>query len=168
MMRKSGADGNSGAMGDEVTASLFVLQELGFQFVKGTELDFFAKMVEEVDLEGLTIKVAFEIEEVDFDAALLAVVKGGTSANIEHTEAEGRLRSGFFRQGVSKAGSDEIGSILRNEFQRVDLQVGSRETEFPAILETLHNGALQGIGMTEQSVGCGDVAFEDGLSDGCG
>jgi hypothetical protein len=65
--------------------SSFVDSQLLLQGFQGVKLLFFAEMVQEFEGQGLTIEVTFKIEEMHLDAPLLTIMKGGTSAHIEHT-----------------------------------------------------------------------------------
>ena len=106
-------------------------------------------------MEVLAVEVAGEVEEVDFDAAVGAVVEGGTCADVEHSRA--------------LLGTDGIDAVHGDEFVRVvGTEVGGGETEGGADVMAGNDGAAEGVGTSEHGCGIFHTALLQGSADGGG
>src|SRR2546426_70477 len=61
-----------------------VAGDLGLQLVEGSELALVAKLADEGDFQFVTVELAAEIEQVNFDAGLRCrLVHGGADADVQ-------------------------------------------------------------------------------------
>lgn len=129
--------------------------QLLLKFGHGVELLFVSDKAEEVEVEVLAVEVAGEVEEVDLDAAVAAVVESGTCADVEHTRA--------------LLGTDGIDAVHGDEFVGVvGTEVGGGETEGGADVMAGNDGAAEGVGASEHGCGIFHTALLKGSADGGG
>ena len=74
------------ALLDPFLALGFVSCQLLLQGLQRVKLLFFAKVMQQLEGQSLTVEVAIEIEDMHFDASLPTVMKGGASTHIEPAE----------------------------------------------------------------------------------
>ena len=138
-----------------LAARTFVVLQLLLKFGHGVELLFVSDEAEEVDFHVLFIDIFMEIEEVDLDAAVGAVVESGTCADVEHTRA--------------LLGTDGIDAVHGDEFVGVvGTEIGRRKTEGGADVMAADHGATEGVGTSEHGCGVFHTALLKGSADGGG
>lgn len=128
--------------------------DLGLERLDVGELLFATEFLDEGDFDVLTVEVAGEIEEVDFDeAAGRGVLEGGTKADVDDGNA------------LSDAGG--IDTIGREDFV-VEVQVRGGETERASALVAGFDGAKQAERSAEHGGGAVEASVQYVRADGRG
>lgn len=108
-----------------------------------------------LDANGFLIQITFEVEEVYFDDALMCIIEGGPYADVEHA----RVLLSLDR------GTDGVDAVSGNEFVGMgDVDIGCGEAEPSAEAHAFDNSAFHGIGVSQECIGCVDIAAEERLA----
>jgi hypothetical protein len=145
----SGNSGENGAGGGDVEGDLFL------EGVEGGEGLFGADFLDKNDFEFPAVKVALEVEKVEFQVELgFGVLAGGAETEVENGAVE--IAAGQDMGGVNAVGrEDEIG----------DVEIGRGEAEFASELIAGDDGAGKGVGASEHLTGEMEPALLDGSAD---
>lgn len=108
-----------------------------------------------LDADLLLVEVTFEVEEVYFNDALVCIIEGGPYADVEHA----RVLHSF------DGGSDGVNAVGWYEFVGIgDVDIGCGESEPSAEAHAFDDGAFYGIGVSQERIGCVDIAAEERLA----
>ena len=145
------------SLSEYLYSSFFVLLYLQGQFVHRIELGFGTEEVNELDAHRLVIDVAFEVEDMNLDAEVCAIVEGRAVADVQHASVA--LSVHGYTDGINP---DSWYQLVR----KINLKVGGREAYLAPHLITAHYGSLHEVIVPQVFGGSRDLARKQGTTDG--
>jgi hypothetical protein len=129
-----------------------VRSDLGFERIGIGKRHFFAQEGEVGDFEVLAVKVAVEIEEMDFEGVEAIGGEGGAPAEVEDGLMEGVVFADLNAGGVDAAGGKELLNVG---------EVGGGKAEEPSALVARDDGSGDGVGAAKEPGGIGEEPLQD-------
>src|SRR3569623_1171749 len=137
--------------GGDVAADLF------FQIVETIETLLGPEEIQKRDFDVRVVKVALEIQQVQFEAEFgFRFVDGGPDSDI-HDALQGR---------AAHLGKHGINAVRWSD-EPLNIDVRGRETEFPANLISANNRSADGVSSAEHLAGGFQFSLGNALADAC-